>query len=65
MPKFVAHKLDTGEPVDIGSAVTNFRGEPGTLERVTRANDVGHDGKVIVGGRQYYAGVWGLRVANG
>lgn len=60
-----AYRLANNRPTDIGSTVTDFRGDTGILESVTRANEDGRDGKVVVDGREYYARVWGLRVANG
>lgn len=58
-----AYDLETGQPVEIGATVTNFRGETGTLTQLTRPNSEGRDGKVIArNGREVYARVWGLRV---
>lgn len=77
LPKLVAHTLDTGamsteqsllmraaDPREIkpGETVYDGDGEAGTLDCVTRANEIGRDGKVVVDGREYYARVWGLRV---
>jgi hypothetical protein len=50
------------EPVQVGDAVTSSRRENDTLGHVSRANEPGRDGKVIVNGREHYARVWGLTV---
>lgn len=53
---------DTGEVVEQGDTVTNFRGETGTYQGATRPRWPGKSGKVVVNGREYYDKVWNLTV---
>jgi hypothetical protein len=61
-----AYSKKTGEPVNVGDTVTDFRGDSVTLISVDRANGGGRDGKVTVEGSpvSYYASVFGLRVVG-
>lgn len=56
--------IESGETVSAGDHVIDFRGNGGKFERATRAEGVGHEGKVIVDGLELYASVFGLQVRN-
>lgn len=63
----IAFDEKTGERVNIGDLVTDFRGDRGTLVSLDRAREPGRSGKVAVemlSGRKVwtYDGVWSLRV---
>lgn len=48
--------------VFVGTLVTNFRGETGTYQGITRPPSEGKSAKVQVDGREFYAEVWGLDI---
>jgi hypothetical protein len=52
----------TGRLIVKDDTVTDFRGDTGTFSMVSRGPMAGKDAKVIVGGREYYARVFGLTV---
>jgi len=72
-PALVAHD-DCKREVAIGDTVLSFRGEPAKLLHLSRANETGRDGKVVVawlgdrgetqGQCEYYAGVFNLTVSE-
>lgn len=65
---YVAYDEVTGDMVQIGDPVRNFRGERGVLRRLDAARSPGHSGKVAVEAmdhdQMFYHKdtVWGLRV---
>jgi hypothetical protein len=72
-PALVAHD-DCRREVAIGDTVLSFRGEAAKLLHLSRANETGRDGKVVVawlgdrgetqGQCEYYAGVFNLTVSE-
>lgn len=68
MSKLVAFSERTGQPVDVGDTVTNFRGETGKLHTLVLARSPGRSGKVgveIDGGTVWhYDAVWGLVIMD-
>jgi len=52
----------TGNVIEIGETVINFREETGTLQSINRPPMLGKSAKISVDGREYYAGVWGLDI---
>jgi hypothetical protein len=58
----VATNRTTGEIVEPGATVTNFRGETGVFTYISRGAIPGKSGKVIVDGRETYDSVWDLKV---
>ena len=65
-----ARKVTNGEPVGIRALVCDFRGEEFIYLYPTRANGEFTDGKIVAqrlhtaGEREYYAGVFGLKVLD-
>lgn len=66
-------ETDTGREISPGDTVTNFRGETGTFQRVTRGTGYNGTAKVLVRtakvlvhkaghDRENYERVWGLTV---
>ena len=55
--------LTTGQVVNPGDTVTDFRGETGVFRVATRVTGPG-SGKVVVNGREYYDRVWNLAVRD-
>lgn len=62
--KLVARDIKSGKVVEPGAVVTDHRGEEATFEQATRANTDDRDGKVLVGGREFYARVFDLIVSE-
>jgi len=54
-------KTKDGKHVNIGQRVTSFRGETMTLTEGYPPHKPDSEGKVIASGRQFYAGVFGLK----
>ena len=54
----------TGNVVKKGDVVFDFRGDAGTFDIATRAEEFGKSGKVVVSGRETYDRVWNLQVVE-
>lgn len=61
--QYTATVTATGRVVEVGDTVTDFRGDQGVFQGVTRGPEYNGTSKIVVGGREYYAQVWGLTVA--
>lgn len=57
-----ATRRDTGELIHPGATVTNFRGEIGTFQMITRGAIPGKSGKILVDGRESYDRAWGVKI---
>lgn len=52
----------SGNEITGGDTVTDFRGNTGTFQSVSRGPEYNGTAKVIVDGREFYARVWNLTV---
>ncbi len=52
----------TGQEVHKGDTLTNFRGETGTFQMVTRGTEYNGTAKILVDGSESYERVWNVTV---